>query len=187
MQLQDNALQFIIDKIFVKTKAKDKVSIVINHDCLDNPILIPYMFREQLTPEVVMTRIAQVCQSQKELRLNETMTIFASTIESVIGGSNRLQKYLNQKKYSVKIMNNDNLCALYAIVIGMKFADKEFLKKKNNLTQIEQSELQILKSDINTLLRKGKLLVNKTETLVQKLNLANSHLVFLRFKKLKNL
>ena len=104
------------------------------------------------------------------------MTIFASTIESVIGGSNRLQKYLNQKKYSVKIMNNDNLCALYAIVIGMKFADKEFLKKKNNLTQIEQSELQILKSDINTLLRKGKLLVNKTETLVQKLNLANSPL-----------
>jgi hypothetical protein len=78
------------------------------------PITIPYMRKEDITPELVLARIAHVCQSKKELRLDLSLKIYASTLHSFEGCGNddeaRFENYCHFKRTIVEIKNRDSMC-----------------------------------------------------------------------------
>ena len=82
--------------------------ITIYHDDLETPIGFPYMHRNDITTEMIMSRFLLVSQSKKELKIENNLIITASTLDIVDGGS-RLEDFVFKKDCIIKIRNDDNL------------------------------------------------------------------------------
>ena len=106
---------------------RDQVRFVLRSDQLDTPISIPFMDVLQLTPEPVFSQIERVVQSNRDFRLNDTVTVDILHVEAPQGsGRSRLKRdildireYLHKKKSIVTIKNNDNLCLARALVVAV--------------------------------------------------------------------
>ena len=106
---------------------RDQVRFVLRSDQLDTPISIPFMDVLQLTPERVFSQIERVVQSNRDFRLNDTVTVDILHVEAPQGsGRSRLKRdildireYLHKKKSIVTIKNNDNLCLARALVVAV--------------------------------------------------------------------
>ena len=110
---------------------KDHVRFVLRSDQLDTPISIPFVTVEQLTTERVFSQIERVIQSNRDFRLNDTVTVdIIHVVEPQGSGRSKrttlnIREYLRKKKSVIPINNNDNLCLARALVVAVARIEKE--------------------------------------------------------------
>ena len=101
--------------------------VVIQHDVLHDPIVIPLQPWDQLNADVVMGTIEKVLNSNQNLTVDESMDISIGSVDlpKGSGGSNlRITKIkgknnsLELKKSIVTIKNDDQLCLARAIGVS---------------------------------------------------------------------
>ena len=104
---------------------KDQVRFVLRSDQLDTPISLPFMAAEQLTTERVFSQIERVIQSNRDFRLNDTVTIDIIHVEAPQGSGRskrttlNIREYLHKKGSVITIKNKDNLCLARALVVAV--------------------------------------------------------------------
>ena len=109
---------------------RDQVRLVLRSDQLDTPISIPFMPLIQLTPERVFSQIERVVQSNRDFRLNDTVTVDIIHVEAPQGSGRSkrtildIREYLHKKRSIVTIKNNDNLCLARALVTAIAKIEK---------------------------------------------------------------
>ena len=121
----------LLSDVTVGMAERDQVRFVLRSDQLDTPISIPFMPVPQLTPERVFSQIERVLQSNRDFRLNDTVTVDIIHVEAPQGsGRSRLKRdildireYLHKKKSVITIQNNDNLCLARALVVAVAKAE----------------------------------------------------------------
>ena len=111
---------------------KDQVRFVLRSDQLDTPISLPFMAAEQLTPERVFSQFERVIQSNRDFRLNDTVTIDIIHVEAPQGSGRSKRTTLNMREYLHKKgsvitinNNNDNLCLARALVVAVARIEKD--------------------------------------------------------------
>ena len=109
---------------------RDQVRFVLRSDQLDTPISIPFIPLIQLTPERVFSQIERVVQSNRDFRLNDTVTVDIIHVEAPQGSGRSkrtildIREYLHKKRSIVTIKNNDNLCLARALVTAIAKIEK---------------------------------------------------------------
>ena len=103
---------------------KDQVRFVLRSDQLDTPISIPFIPLAQLTTERIFSQIERVIQSNRDFRLNDTVTVDIIRVEEPQGGGRKrttlnIREYLKEKGSVITINNNDNLCLARALVVAV--------------------------------------------------------------------
>ena len=110
---------------------KDQVRFVLRSDQLDTPISIPFIPLAQLTTERVFSQIERVIQSNRDFRLNDTVTVDIIRVEEPQGSGRskrttlNIREYLKKKKSIITINNNDNLCLARALVVAVARIEKD--------------------------------------------------------------
>ena len=97
-----------------------------------------------MTTEMILAKFLLVAQSNRNLRIENNLIISASTIEEIVGGSCRLGKFIYKKQSIIQIINNDNLCACRAVVVGI--AHNNYLldpEKKTIYNQVRRKQLKL--------------------------------------------
>ena len=113
----------ILQLSFSSSKPNDQVRIVIEHPSIpDQPISLPYMRRDELNAQLILTAIALVAQSNKELKLDEFMRITTSRVEMPVGGKN-ISDYIADLRSVIQISNHDNQCLLRAVVVAIAYVN----------------------------------------------------------------
>ena len=99
--------------------------VVIQHDGLHDPIVIPLQPWDQLNADVVMGTIEKVLNSNQNLTANESMDISIGSVELPKGGARKkITKIkgkgnsLELKQSVITIENDDNLCMARAIGVS---------------------------------------------------------------------
>ena len=116
--------QHILNDVTRDMNEKDWVRFVLRSDQLDIPISIPFIPLAQLTTERVFSQIERVIQSNRDFRLNDTVTIDIIRVEEPQGGGRKrttlnIREYLKEKGSVITINNNDNLCLARALVVAV--------------------------------------------------------------------
>ena len=127
---------------------KDHVRFVLRSDQLDTPISIPFITVEQLTTERVFSQIERVIQSNRDFRLNDTVTVDIIHVKEPQGSGRKrttlnIREYLHQKGSVITINNNDNLCLARALVVAVARIEKDpkydQIKKSNVNIQLQRA------------------------------------------------
>jgi len=129
---------------------KDKIRIIIFHDSLQRPISTPFLNKHFVNSYNLMTNFEHVAQSYKTVKLNENSNFKVDVVIARLpsgSGKKRLHLKKVQKTYikkrdrlnlnmkntemycllkpSIKnVINNDNYCALRAIIMAKAFLDR---------------------------------------------------------------
>ena len=109
---------------------RDQVRFVLRSEQLDTPISIPFLPLAQLTPERVFSAVQRVMQSNREFRLNDTVTVDLIHVEAPQGSGRskrnvvNIKEYLHKKRSVITIRNNDNLCLARALVVAIAKVEK---------------------------------------------------------------
>ena len=120
--------QHILNDVTRGMNEKDQVRFVLRSEQLDLPISIPFMPLVQLTTERVFSQIERVIQSNRDFRLNDTVTVDIIRVEEPQGGTSNgkskrttlnIREYLKKKKTIITINNTDNLCLARALVVAV--------------------------------------------------------------------
>ena len=128
---------------------KDHVWFVLRSDQLDTPISIPFVTVEQLTTEHVFSQIERVIQSNRDFRLNDTVTVdIIHVVEPQASGRSKrttlnIREYLKKKGSVITINNNDNLCLARALVVAVARIEKDprydQIKRSNENIQLQRA------------------------------------------------
>ena len=120
--------QHILNDVTRGMNEKDQVRFVLRSEQLDLPISIPFMPLAQLTTERVFSQIERVIQSNRDFRLNDTVTVDIIRVEEPQGGTSNgkskrttldIREYLKKKRSIITINNKDNLCLARALVVAV--------------------------------------------------------------------
>ena len=117
--------EHLLNDVTRDMNGKDQVRFVLRSDQLDTPISLPFMAAEQLTTERVFSQIERVIQSNRDFRLNDTVTIDMIHVEAPQGSGRskrttlNIREYLHKKGSVITIKNNDNLCLARALVVAI--------------------------------------------------------------------
>ena len=116
--------QHILNDVTRDMNEKDRVRFVLRSDQLDIPISIPFIPLAPLTTERVFSQIERVIQSNRDFRLNDTVTVDIIRAEEPQGGGRKrttlnIREYLKEKGSVITINNNDNLCLARALVVAV--------------------------------------------------------------------
>ena len=109
---------------------RDQVRFVLRSEQLDTPISIPFLPLARLTPERVFSAVQRVMQSNREFRLNDTVTVDLIHVEAPQGSGRskrsvvNIKEYLHKKGSVITIKNNDNLCLARALVVAIAKVEK---------------------------------------------------------------
>ena len=109
---------------------RDQVRFVLRSEQLETPISIPFLPLTQLTPERVMSTVERVMQSNREFRLNDTVTVDLIHVKASQGSGRskrnviNIKDYLHKKGSVITIKNNDNLCLARALVVAIAKVEK---------------------------------------------------------------
>ena len=135
---------------------RDQVRFVLRSAQLDTPISIPFMPVIQLTPERVFSQIERVIQSNRDFRLNDTVTVDIIHVEAPQGsGKSRrkrdildIREYLRKKRTIITIWNNDNLCLARALVTAIAKIQnapnyRNLIRSDNRIQEKEAKKLHI--------------------------------------------
>ena len=123
--------QHILDDVTRDMNEKDQVRFVLRSEQLDLPISIPFIPLVQLTTERVFSQIERVIQSNRDFRLNDTVTVDIIRVETPQGSGRskrttlNIREYLKQKGSVITINNNDNLCLARALVVSVARIEKD--------------------------------------------------------------
>ena len=121
--------------------------VVIHHDGLHDPIVVPLRPWDRLNVDVVMEHIEKVLNSHQELSVNDSFDITIGAIDlpkgngrrpitSLLGDKNSIQI----KKSLVTIDNNDQLCMARAIGVGWAKLNLCTQEEWNDLTRYQKSK-----------------------------------------------
>ena len=91
--------EHLLNDVTRNMNKKDQVRFVLRSDQLDTPISMPFMDVEQLTPERVFSQIERVIQSNRDFRLNDTVTIDIIHVEAPQGSGRSKRTTLNIREY----------------------------------------------------------------------------------------
>ena len=117
--------EHLLNDVTQDMNEKDQVRFVLRSEQLDTPISMPFMPVEQLTPEKVFSQIERVIQSNRDFRLNDTVTVDIIHVEAPQGSGRskrttlNIREHLHKKGSVVTIKNNDNLCLARALVVAV--------------------------------------------------------------------
>ena len=117
--------EHLLNDVTRDMNGKDQVRFVLRSEQLDTPISLPFMTAEQLTPERVFSQIERVIQSNRDFRLNDTVTVDIIHVEAPQGSGRskrttlNIREYLHKKGSVITIENNDNLCLARALVVAV--------------------------------------------------------------------
>ena len=127
--------------------------VVIHHDGLQDPIVVPLQPWDCLNVDVVMENIKKVLNSRQELAVNDNFEITVGTIELIFefylpkGGARRPITSLQGDKNSIQIKrslvtieNNDQLCMARAIGVCWAKLHQCTREEWNVLTQYQKSK-----------------------------------------------
>jgi hypothetical protein len=99
--------------------------VVIHHQGLHDPIIVPLQPWDQLTANKIMETIEKVLNSNKNLSIDESFYISIGSIELPKGGARRRITKLKGKNNSLKlktsivtIENDDQMCMARAIGVS---------------------------------------------------------------------
>ncbi|OOY83861.1 hypothetical protein BOW37_12735, partial [Solemya velum gill symbiont] len=129
--------------------------VVIFHESLNNPIIIPLQPLDELNADIIMEAIEKVLNSNDSLSVNESLVINVGVIELPKGGKRRYLTNLNEGKNSlslknsvVVIDNSDYLCMARAIAVAFaklhKCDKKEWSTLREKHPGIKNLELSLL-------------------------------------------
>ena len=136
----------------------DQVRFVLRSDQLETPISIPFMSLHQLTTERVFSQVQRVIQSNRDFRLNDTVSVDIIRVEAPQGSGRKkprsivnIKEYLHKKKSIITIHNNDNLCLARALVVAIAKVENDPHYK--NLTKpgykIQEKRAKVLHAATN--------------------------------------
>ena len=124
--------------------------VVIHHDGLHDPIVVPLRPWDRLNVDVVMEYIEKVLNSHQELSVNDSFDITIGTIDLPKGGgkgNRRPFTSLQGDKNSIQIKtslvtidNNDQLCMARAIGVGWAKLNLCTKEEWNDLTRYQKSK-----------------------------------------------
>ena len=123
-------LEHLLNDVTQDMNEKDQVRFVLRSEQLDTPISLPFMPVVQLTTERVFSQIERVIQSNRDFRLNDTVTVDIIHVEAPQGSGRskrttlNIREYLHKKGSVVTIKNNDNLCLARALVVAVARIEK---------------------------------------------------------------
>ena len=109
---------------------EDQVRFVLRSEQLDTPISLPFMPLFKLTAERIFSQVERVVQSQKEFRLNDTVTVDIVHVETPRGSGRKrsyvnIEKFLKNKRSIVTIQNKDELCLARALAVAIAKIEKD--------------------------------------------------------------
>ena len=126
----------------------DQVRFVLRTPQLEYPISLPFMTRERLTSERVLSEIERVVQSNHELKLDDSVSVNIVHVEMPYGGTGNkrreinLDKYLSNKRSIIRIQNTDSICLARALVMAIaKLENDDQFKTIINSGRTLQSRL----------------------------------------------
>ena len=144
--------QHILNDVTRGMNEKDQVRFVLRSEQLDLPISIPFMPLVQLTTERVFSQIERVIQSNRDFRLNDTVTVDIIRVEEPQGGTSNgkskrttldIREYLKKKGSVITINNTDKLCLARALVVAIARIENDpkydQLRKSNRPIQRERA------------------------------------------------
>ena len=134
--------EHLLNDVTQDMNEKDQVRFVLRSEQLDTPISMPFMVVEQLTTERIFSQIERVIQSNRDFRLNDTVTVDIIHVEAPQGSGRskratlNIRDYLHKKGSVITIQNNDNLCLARALVVAI--AKVENKPNYKNLTRTDR-------------------------------------------------
>ena len=123
--------EHLLNDVTRDMNGKDQVRFVLRSEQLDTPISLPFMPAEQLTTERIFSQIERVIQSNRDFRLNDTVTVDIIHVEAPQGSGRskrttlNIREYLHKKGSVITIKNNDNLCLARALVVAVAKIEKD--------------------------------------------------------------
>ena len=115
----------VLERLKDGIRPRDMVKIVFHAPGLDHPLALPFIKKDDLTIDRFMTRIEHVLQSNKDVKLNNEMTINFVHMDMPEGGKSKRSvfKTWDEKKKEwtsiIDITNqNDDMCLALSIVTG---------------------------------------------------------------------
>ena len=115
----------ILDEARGDLAGNDLGRVVVHHDGLQDPIVVPLQPWDRLNVDVVMGQIEKVLNSHQELAMNESFEITIGSINLPKGSGRRPITSLEGDKNSIQIKksivtidNDDQLCMARAIGVG---------------------------------------------------------------------
>ena len=137
----------ILDQARGDLAGNDLGRVVIHHDGLQDPIVVPLQPWDRLNVDVVMGNIEKVLNSRQELAVNDSFEITVGTIDLPKGGARRLitsfqrdRNSIQIKKSLVTIENDDQLCMARALGVGWAKVHRCTSEEWNALTQYQKSK-----------------------------------------------
>ena len=124
-------LEHLLNDVTQDMNYQDQVRFVLRSEQLDTPISMPFMPVVQLTPERVFSQIERVIQSNRDFRLNDTVTVDIIHVEAPQGSGRskrtilNIRDFLHKKGSIITIQNNDNLCLARALVVAIAKIEKD--------------------------------------------------------------
>ena len=115
----------ILDEVRGNLADNDLVRIVIHHNGLHDPIVVPLQTWESINADTILQIIEKVLNSNQELAINESFEITVGCINLLKGGSRRQitsirgeNSSLKLKKSVITIENDDVLCMARSIAVA---------------------------------------------------------------------
>ena len=132
----------VLHEVTMHLHPDDSIRIVIKHDDLADPIIVPLRPLKDMTVEDILATIENALQSNAELKIDKSFKIQIGTIKEIRGGAklpiNNLRGKENAvmlKKSMVNISNADNMCMARAIVVSWANACRVSTDEWHALTQ----------------------------------------------------
>ena len=142
--------EYILDESRGDLAGNDLGHVVIHHDGLQDPIVVPLQQWDRLNIDVVMGQIEKVLNSHQKLSMNKSFEITIGTINLPKGSGRQpmtsLQGYKNSiqiKKSIVTIDNDDQLFMARAIGVGWAKLNRCTKEEWDDLTRYQKSRSQL--------------------------------------------
>ena len=131
-QRTQEIFEHLLNDVTEGMNENDQVRFVLRSTQLNTPISMPFMPLHQLTPERVFSQVQRVVQSNRDFRLNDTVSVDVIHVEAPQGSGRKkprsivnIKEYLHKKKSIITIQNNDNLCLARALVVAIAKVENE--------------------------------------------------------------
>ena len=116
------------------TNDNNKVRVTLFHQVLDKPIYTPFVAFKQFTSQMITDAFQNVRQSKNDLQIDSDLEVIVQIAQ--IPSGRQLQFVDNTVKNKTGIFinkNNDNYCAIHAILIAKYYCDHKIcVQNKTN-------------------------------------------------------
>ena len=137
----------ILDEAPGDLAGNDLGRVVVTHDRLQDPIVVPLQPWDRLNVDVVMGQTERVLNSHQELAMNESFEITIGTINLPKGSGRRPitsrkgdKNSIQIKKSIMTIDNEDQLCMARAIGVGWAKLNQCTKEEWDDLTRYQMSK-----------------------------------------------